>query len=96
MGASLLECILSSLCLLVLIITSARISTEDFECCQYIAMDSDDLLYLKEQMEAEEEDERLRRRTEKRAFAAFKISFTTLYFYFGQLLFIFWSCDITF
>lgn len=36
------------------------------------ALDSDDLLYLKEQMEAEEDAERLRRRTEKRAFAAFK------------------------
>ncbi|KAJ8467898.1 hypothetical protein OPV22_030450 [Ensete ventricosum] len=35
---------------------------------------SDDLLYLKEQMEAEEDAERLLRRTEKRAFAAFKIS----------------------
>ncbi|XP_023644048.1 uncharacterized protein LOC17896241 isoform X4 [Capsella rubella] len=34
--------------------------------------DSDDLLYLKEQMEAEEDAERLLRRTEKRAFAAFK------------------------
>uniref|UniRef100_A0A7I4F7F6 Uncharacterized protein n=1 Tax=Physcomitrium patens TaxID=3218 RepID=A0A7I4F7F6_PHYPA len=33
------------------------------------ALDSDDLLYLKEQMEAEEDAERLRRRTEKRAFA---------------------------
>ncbi|KAL6583662.1 hypothetical protein OROMI_002951 [Orobanche minor] len=38
-------------------------------------LDSDDLLYLKEQMEAEEDAERLLRRTEKRAFAAFKISF---------------------
>lgn len=36
------------------------------------ALDSDDLLYLKEQMEAEEDAERLRRRTEKRAFAAFR------------------------
>lgn len=36
------------------------------------ALDSDDLLYLKEQMEAEDDAERLRRRTEKRAFAAFK------------------------
>nr|XP_024929373.2 uncharacterized protein LOC107419630 isoform X2 [Ziziphus jujuba var. spinosa]XP_048329419.1 uncharacterized protein LOC107419630 isoform X2 [Ziziphus jujuba var. spinosa] len=36
------------------------------------ALDSDDLLYLKEQMEAEEDAERLLRRTEKRAFAAFK------------------------
>lgn len=44
-------------------------------------MDSDDLLYLKEQMEAEEDAERLLRRTEKRAFAAFKISF-----YFPQVL----------
>ncbi|XP_010428255.1 PREDICTED: uncharacterized protein LOC104712948 isoform X2 [Camelina sativa] len=34
--------------------------------------DSDDLLYLKEQMEAEEDAERLLKRTEKRAFAAFK------------------------
>ncbi|KAI5444966.1 hypothetical protein KIW84_013303 [Lathyrus oleraceus] len=41
------------------------------------ALDSDDLLYLKEQMEAEEDAERLLRRTEKRAFAAFKISFCT-------------------
>lgn len=41
-------------------------------------MDSDDLLYLKEQMEAEEDAERLLRRTEKRAFAAFKISFQLL------------------
>ncbi|KAH9603374.1 hypothetical protein KSS87_020983 [Heliosperma pusillum] len=39
------------------------------------ALDSDDLLYLKEQMEAEQDAERLLRRTEKRAFAAFKISF---------------------
>ncbi|CAG7904503.1 unnamed protein product [Brassica rapa] len=39
------------------------------------ALDSDDLLYLKEQMEAEDDAERLLRRTEKRAFAAFKISF---------------------
>lgn len=60
------------------------------------ALDSDDLLYLKEQMEAEEDAERLRRRTEKRAFAAFKISFTTHYLYFGRLLFIFLSCDVTF
>ncbi|XP_077231337.1 uncharacterized protein LOC143864310 [Tasmannia lanceolata] len=36
------------------------------------ALDSDDFLYLKEQMEAEEDAERLLRRTEKRAFAAFK------------------------
>ncbi|XP_068640616.1 uncharacterized protein [Aristolochia californica] len=36
------------------------------------ALDSDDLLYLKEQMEAEEDAERLLRRTEKRAFDAFK------------------------
>ncbi|KFK41773.1 hypothetical protein AALP_AA2G170200 [Arabis alpina] len=36
------------------------------------ALDSDDLLYLKEQMEAEEDAERLLKRTEKRAFAAFK------------------------
>uniref|UniRef100_A0A453KBF3 Uncharacterized protein n=1 Tax=Aegilops tauschii subsp. strangulata TaxID=200361 RepID=A0A453KBF3_AEGTS len=36
------------------------------------ALDSDDLLYLKEQMEAEEDAERRLRRTEKRAFAAFK------------------------
>ncbi|KAL0801723.1 hypothetical protein Bca101_056899 [Brassica carinata] len=42
------------------------------------ALDSDDLLYLKEQMEAEEDAERLLRRTEKRAFAAFKISFLVL------------------
>uniref|UniRef100_A0A9I9CDC4 Uncharacterized protein n=1 Tax=Cucumis melo TaxID=3656 RepID=A0A9I9CDC4_CUCME len=41
----------------------------------FAALDSDDLLYLKEQMEAEEDAERLLRRTEKRAFAAFKISF---------------------
>ncbi|MED6120226.1 hypothetical protein PIB30_019017 [Stylosanthes scabra] len=40
-----------------------------FQCA---ALDSDDLLYLKEQMEAEEDAERLLRRTEKRAFAAFK------------------------
>ncbi|XP_048591763.1 uncharacterized protein LOC111210222 isoform X3 [Brassica napus] len=37
-----------------------------------VALDSDDLLYLKEQMEAEQDAERLLRRTEKRAFAAFK------------------------
>ncbi|XP_047338347.1 uncharacterized protein LOC124941989 [Impatiens glandulifera] len=36
------------------------------------ALDSDDLLYLKEQMEAEDDAERLLRHTEKRAFAAFK------------------------
>ncbi|KAK3409065.1 hypothetical protein EUGRSUZ_J01173 [Eucalyptus grandis] len=36
------------------------------------ALDSDDLLYLKEQMEAKEDAERRLRRTEKRAFAAFK------------------------
>ncbi|KAH0636939.1 hypothetical protein KY289_036854 [Solanum tuberosum] len=34
-------------------------------------LDSDDLLYQKEQMEAEEDAERLLRRTEKRAFQAF-------------------------
>nr|KYP61709.1 hypothetical protein KK1_016218 [Cajanus cajan] len=45
----------------------------------YAALDSDDLLYLKEQMEAEEDAERLLRRTEKRAFAAFKISFCSHY-----------------
>lgn len=44
----------------------------------YAALDSDDLLYLKEQMEAEEDAERLLRRTEKRAFAAFKVSFHVL------------------
>ncbi|XP_074580682.1 uncharacterized protein LOC141837125 [Curcuma longa] len=38
------------------------------------ALDSDDLLYLKEQMEAEEDAEQLLRRTEKQAFGAFKIS----------------------
>ncbi|KAL0341680.1 UNVERIFIED_CONTAM: hypothetical protein Scaly_1830600 [Sesamum calycinum] len=48
---------------------------------KYAALDSDDLLYLKEQMEAEEDAERLLRRTEKRAFAAFKISF----YLFGNL-----------
>ena len=36
------------------------------------ALDSDDLFYLKEQMEAEEDAERLLSRTEKQAFAAFK------------------------
>ncbi|TKY44967.1 hypothetical protein E2542_SST31251 [Spatholobus suberectus] len=46
---------------------------------EYAALDSDDLLYLKEQMEAEEDAERLLRRTEKRAFAAFKISFCDHY-----------------
>ncbi|KAL8464884.1 hypothetical protein ACS0TY_034387 [Phlomoides rotata] len=55
------------------------------------ALDSDDLLYLKEQMEAEEDAERLLRRTEKRAFAAFKISFLYLweliiYFYLKVVL----------
>jgi hypothetical protein len=45
---------------------------------EYAALDSDDLLYLKEQMEAEEDAERLLRRTEKRAFAAFKISYFVL------------------
>lgn len=54
-------------------------------CChlckfEYTALDSDDLLYLKEQMEAEEDAERLLRRTEKRAFAAFKISFNEIAF----------------
>lgn len=48
------------------------------------ALDSDDLLYLKEQMEAEEDAERLRRRTEKRAFAAFKISSSPSYIVFHQ------------
>lgn len=47
----------------------------NFIIFEYAALDSDDLLYLKEQMEAEEDAERLLRRTEKRAFAAFKISF---------------------
>lgn len=47
----------------------------NFILFEYAALDSDDLLYLKEQMEAEEDAERLLRRTEKRAFAAFKISF---------------------
>ncbi|KAH9725048.1 ankyrin repeat protein [Citrus sinensis] len=49
------------------------------------ALDSDDLLYLKEQMEAEEDAERLLRRTEKRAFAAFKISFLFYMLYFCSL-----------
>jgi hypothetical protein len=49
--------------------------TYTFVSFVYAALDSDDLLYLKEQMEAEEDAERLLRRTEKRAFAAFKISF---------------------
>uniref|UniRef100_M1DB16 Uncharacterized protein n=1 Tax=Solanum tuberosum TaxID=4113 RepID=M1DB16_SOLTU len=35
------------------------------------ALDSDDFLYLKEQMEAEEDAEHLLRRTEKRGFQAF-------------------------
>ncbi|KAG1355172.1 putative Abietadienol/abietadienal oxidase [Cocos nucifera] len=48
----------------------------NFDLLSYSALDSDDLLYLKEQMEAEEDAERLLRRTEKRAFAAFKISFS--------------------
>ncbi|EPS57549.1 hypothetical protein M569_17269 [Genlisea aurea] len=48
------------------------------------ALDSDDLLYLKEQMEAEEDAERLLRRTEKRAFAAFKISFFFLLLHFSN------------
>ncbi|XP_011035417.1 PREDICTED: uncharacterized protein LOC105133232 isoform X1 [Populus euphratica] len=46
--------------------------TYTFVSFVYAALDSDDLLYLKEQMEAEEDAERLLRRTEKRAFAAFK------------------------
>lgn len=50
------------------------------------ALDSDDLLYLKEQMEAEEDAERLLRRTEKRAFAAFKISFLFYMLYVISLL----------
>ena len=54
------------------------------------ALDSDDLLYLKEQMEAEEDAERLRRRTEKRAFAAFKISSSPLCITFLEEL-----CNIT-
>jgi len=55
--------------------SSYNLSLWDFiEFCD-AALDSDDLLYLKEQMEAEEDAERLLRRTEKRAFAAFKISF---------------------
>nr|XP_029119662.1 uncharacterized protein LOC105042493 isoform X3 [Elaeis guineensis] len=44
----------------------------NFDLLSCLALDSDDLLYLKEQMEAEEDAERLLRRTEKRAFAAFK------------------------
>ncbi|KAG5602504.1 hypothetical protein H5410_033874 [Solanum commersonii] len=48
------------------------------EALYIAALDSDDLLYLKEQMEAEEDAERLLRRTEKRAFQAFKISFLFL------------------
>ena len=47
----------------------------NFILFEYAALDSDDLLYLKEQMEAEEDAECLLRRTKKRAFAAFKISF---------------------
>jgi hypothetical protein len=39
-----------------------------------LALNIDDLLYLKEQMEAEEDAERLLRRIEKRGFADFKIS----------------------
>ena len=53
-----------------------RESVEFFDA----ALDSDDLLYLKEQMEAEEDAERLLRRTEKRAFQAFKISFVFFFF----------------
>ncbi|KAH0730122.1 hypothetical protein KY289_001310 [Solanum tuberosum] len=41
------------------------------EALYIAALDSDDLLYLKQQMEAEEDVERLLRRTEKRAFQAF-------------------------
>ncbi|CAK9164347.1 unnamed protein product [Ilex paraguariensis] len=40
------------------------------EAFKYAALDSDDLLYLKEQMEAEEDAERLLRRTEKPASVA--------------------------
>lgn len=54
-----------------------RESVEFFDA----ALDSDDLLYLKEQMEAEEDAERLLRRTEKRAFQAFKISFVFFFFW---------------
>lgn len=49
------------------------------KCSFCVALDSDDLLYLKEQMEAEQDAERLLRRTEKRAFAAFKISFVPVW-----------------
>eukprot|EP00850_Spirogloea_muscicola_P015625 SM000121S26022 [mRNA] locus=s121:332821:334069:- [translate_table: standard] len=41
------------------------------------ALDSDDLLYLKEQTQAEQDAENIRDRAEKRAFAAFKISCQT-------------------
>ncbi|KAL3512973.1 hypothetical protein ACH5RR_025690 [Cinchona calisaya] len=56
------------------------------------ALDSDDLLYLKEQMEAEEDAERLLRRTEKRAFAAFKISFSDFSFVLLLRVGRLWNC----
>ncbi|CAN1159298.1 hypothetical protein LINPERHAP2_LOCUS22614 [Linum perenne] len=53
-------------------ITFQRMVAKMQEVAGERALDSDDLLYLKEQMEAEEDAERLLRRTEKRAFAEFK------------------------
>eukprot|EP00897_Mesotaenium_endlicherianum_P005036 jgi/Mesen1/4560/ME000232S03822 len=44
------------------------------------ALDHDDLLYLKEQHQAEQDAERMRDQSEKRAFAAFKISLSLLLF----------------
>lgn len=70
-------CCLSSptSCFYLLLLYYVLVSFFIFLKFKYAALDSDDLLYLKEQMEAEEDAERLLRRTEKRAFAAFKISF---------------------
>ena len=46
------------------------------------ALDHDDVLYLKEQLAAEQDAERMRTHNEKRAFLAFKISF---HGYFGSV-----------
>ncbi|KAK4350684.1 hypothetical protein RND71_029997 [Anisodus tanguticus] len=57
------------------------------------ALDSDDLLYFKEQMEAEEDAERFLPCTEKRAFQAFKISFclfSWILSHFACVSFVYW------
>lgn len=93
----LLACACACACAVVFVCSFISISAFqflNFIIFEYVALDSDDLLYLKEQMEAEEDAERLLRRTEKRAFAAFKISF---YYLIGGEVGLVWNeffCDV--